>query len=153
MEELPPGALAQISPPRVPRRWQKLLVAVIPGRQPAAEWRRSRCCPASAAARAPTGGRPNFYFFLLGMAFMMVGVVLIQQYALLIGPSVYSLVTVLAVLLVGSGLGSRLSPRAGDALPSWASPSGCCWTCCCSRGWPSCAAAGDWARGRRRPRC
>jgi hypothetical protein len=43
-----------------------------------------------------------------------VEVVLIQKYALLIGPSVYSIMTVLLTLLVMAGLGSRLSDRLGD---------------------------------------
>ncbi|MCP4571594.1 MAG: hypothetical protein GY838_04520 [bacterium] len=60
---------------------------------------------------------PWLYFFALGMAFMMVEVVLIQQFTLLIGPSVYSLITVLATLLLCSGLGSRLSTQVGDSVP------------------------------------
>jgi Spermine/spermidine synthase domain len=60
---------------------------------------------------------PWLYFFMLGMGFMMVEVVLIQQFTLLIGPSVYSLVTILTTLLVCSGLGSRFSPVVGDRFP------------------------------------
>jgi hypothetical protein len=54
---------------------------------------------------------PWLYFFAIGAGFMAVEVVLIQKYALLIGPSVYSMVTVLLVLLLASGLGSRVSWR------------------------------------------
>ncbi len=60
---------------------------------------------------------PWLYFFMLGMGFMMVEVVLIQQYTLLIGPSIYSLITILTTLLIFSGLGSRFSPAVGDRLP------------------------------------
>lgn len=68
-------------------------------------------------------GGPNLrpaawlYFFALGMAFMMVEVVLIQQYTLLVGPSVYSLITVLTTLLLCSGLGSRFSASFPDGAP------------------------------------
>lgn len=54
---------------------------------------------------------PWLYFFLIGMAFMSVEVVLIQKYNLFMGASVYSLGTVLLVLLVASGVGSRVSGR------------------------------------------
>ena len=56
---------------------------------------------------------PWLYFFVLGTAFMCVEVVLIHRYTLLIGASLYSTVTVLVTLLVGSGLGSRCAPRFG----------------------------------------
>jgi hypothetical protein len=52
---------------------------------------------------------PWLYFALIGMAFMSVEVVLIQKYTLFIGASVYSIGTVLFVLLIASGVGSRLS--------------------------------------------
>jgi hypothetical protein len=60
---------------------------------------------------------PWLYFFLLGMGFMMVEVVLIQQFTLLIGPSVYSLITILTTLLIFSGLGSGTSASFGDRAP------------------------------------
>ncbi len=60
---------------------------------------------------------PWLYFFMLGMGFMMVEVVLIQQYTLLIGPSIYSLITILTTLLIFSGLGSKFSPSVGDRIP------------------------------------
>jgi hypothetical protein len=52
---------------------------------------------------------PWLYFFLIGMAFMGVEVVLIQKYTLFVGASVYSIATVLLVLLAASGVGSRFS--------------------------------------------
>jgi hypothetical protein len=63
-----------------------------------------------------TGGEklraaPWLYFFLIGMAFMSVEIILIQKYTLLIGPSVYSVITILFVLLLSSGIGSRFSPK------------------------------------------
>jgi len=40
---------------------------------------------------------------------MFVEIVLIQKYTLLIGPSVYSLITILLTLLISSGIGSRFA--------------------------------------------
>lgn len=54
---------------------------------------------------------PWLYFFTIGMAFMMVEVILMQKYALLIGPSVYSVATILLTLLISSGIGSRFADR------------------------------------------
>ncbi len=59
---------------------------------------------------------PWLYFFTIGAAFMMVEVVLIQKYTLFIGASLYSTVTVLLTLLVGSGIGSYYSPRIKTAV-------------------------------------
>ncbi|UCG61306.1 MAG: hypothetical protein JSV52_13445, partial [Candidatus Zixiibacteriota bacterium] len=58
---------------------------------------------------------PWLYFFFIGVAFMAVEVVLIQKYALLIGATLYSIVTVLLVLLVAAGIGSRFAQRFGDS--------------------------------------
>jgi hypothetical protein len=52
---------------------------------------------------------PWLYFFVIGMAFMAVEVVLIQRYTLFVGPTAYSIATILLALLVASGLGSRFS--------------------------------------------
>jgi len=52
---------------------------------------------------------PWMYFFTIGMAFMIVEIILIHKYTLFIGPSVYSIITVLLTLLIGSGIGSRFS--------------------------------------------
>ncbi len=57
---------------------------------------------------------PWLYFFCIGVAFMAVETVLIQKYGLLIGPSLYSIVTILLTLLVASGLGSRFAREVGD---------------------------------------
>lgn len=54
---------------------------------------------------------PWLYFFSIGMAFMIVEVILIQQYTMFIGPSSYSVVTILLTMLLMSGIGSRYSDR------------------------------------------
>lgn len=54
------------------------------------------------------------YFFLIGIAFMAVEIVLIQRYTLFIGASVYSIAAVLLTLLVAGGIGSRFSDRIAD---------------------------------------
>ena len=51
------------------------------------------------------------YFFFIGMGFMMVEVIMIQKYTLFIGPSVYSIVTILLSMLIISGIGSRFSAK------------------------------------------
>jgi len=60
------------------------------------------------------------YFSLLGMAYMLVEVALMQQYQLLLGSPVHALVIVLASILLFSGLGSlfsgKLSVRGKKAL-------------------------------------
>jgi len=61
--------------------------------------------------------KPWLYFFLIGAAFMMVEIVLIQKYTLFIGPSVYSLITILLALLIGAGIGSRQAPRYSQWTP------------------------------------
>jgi hypothetical protein len=59
---------------------------------------------------------PWLYFCLIGAAFMIVEVVLIQRYALFIGASTYSIVTVLFTVLIASGIGSRFSARVGTGV-------------------------------------
>jgi len=54
---------------------------------------------------------PWLYFFLIGMAFMSVEIILIQKYTLFIGPSVYSLIAILLTLLIASGIGSRFADK------------------------------------------
>jgi len=54
---------------------------------------------------------PWMYFFLIGAAFMIVEVVLIQRYMLFIGASTYSIAVVLFTLLIASGIGSRYADR------------------------------------------
>ncbi|MEW5924713.1 MAG: hypothetical protein AB1746_12060, partial [Candidatus Zixiibacteriota bacterium] len=60
---------------------------------------------------------PWLYFFLIGMAFMSVEIILIQKYALFIGPSFYSIVAILLTLLVCSGIGSRFADRIPNTVP------------------------------------
>jgi len=60
---------------------------------------------------------PWSYFFLIGAAFMMVEVVLIQQFTLFLGTSIMSLITILFILLVASGIGSFFSDRFGGRIP------------------------------------
>jgi hypothetical protein len=60
---------------------------------------------------------PWLYFFAIGMAFMAVEVILIQQFTLFIGASVYSIATILLTLLVASGIGSLNARRFGDSVP------------------------------------
>ncbi len=54
---------------------------------------------------------PWLYFFLIGMGYMILEVILIQQYTLFIGSTVYSMALVLTVLLVSSGFGSLHSNK------------------------------------------
>jgi spermidine synthase len=59
---------------------------------------------------------PWLYFFVIGMAFMAVEVVLIQKYTFFVGPSAYSIATILLTLLVASGIGSRFARRIGTTV-------------------------------------
>ena len=59
---------------------------------------------------------PWLYFFSIGMGFMMIEVILIQKYALFIGTSVYSIITVLLTLLLFSGLGSFFSQKFNNTI-------------------------------------
>lgn len=63
------------------------------------------------------GAIPWLYFFAIGVAFMAVEVVLIQQFTLLVGSSAYTLVVILLTLLLSSGVGSLCAPRFRDAVP------------------------------------
>ena len=63
------------------------------------------------------GAVPWLYFFSIGLAFMAVEVVLIQQFTLLIGSSAYTLVIILPTLLLASGVGSLYSSRISDWAP------------------------------------
>ncbi len=62
------------------------------------------------------GIRPWMYFFMIGMGFMIIEVILIQQYSLFIGPSVWSIITVLFTMLIASGIGSRYSEMFADKI-------------------------------------
>lgn len=49
------------------------------------------------------------YFALIGFAYMSIELILMQQFTLLVGPSVYSISAILMTLLITSGIGSRYS--------------------------------------------
>ncbi len=51
------------------------------------------------------------YFFAIGLAFMMAEITFIQKYTLFIGPSIYSIITILVTLLIFSGIGSWYAPK------------------------------------------
>ena len=57
---------------------------------------------------------PYLYFFLIGLGYMTVEVILIQKYSLLIGPSAAALITILTTLLTASGIGSRFADKIRD---------------------------------------
>nr|MBN2277175.1 hypothetical protein [candidate division Zixibacteria bacterium] len=54
---------------------------------------------------------PWLYYFAIGMAFIIVEIVLIQKYALFIGPSIYSIIAVMLTLLIASGIGSNFAGK------------------------------------------
>src|SRR4029079_13626449 len=58
----------------------------------------------------PGWGRWLLYFGALGAGFMLLEVALLQRFVLLLGHPVYSLTVTLFSLLLGTGLGSLLSP-------------------------------------------
>ena len=60
---------------------------------------------------------PWLFFFLIGAGYMIIEVVLMQKYTLFVGPSVYSISTILLTLLVMSGIGSRFSTQFRNQLP------------------------------------
>ncbi len=55
--------------------------------------------------------RTLFYFGSLGLGYMFLEMVLIQQFTLFLGQPVYSASAVIGILLISSGLGSYLSTR------------------------------------------
>ncbi|PYQ27734.1 MAG: hypothetical protein DMF56_19205 [Acidobacteria bacterium] len=57
------------------------------------------------------GGRPWIYFGALGAGFMLVEIALMQRLHVVLGHPTYSLIVVLASLLVATGIGSALSTR------------------------------------------
>jgi len=54
---------------------------------------------------------PFIYFFMIGLAYMAVEVVLLQKYTFFVGPTVYSIATIIVTLLIGSGIGSRFARK------------------------------------------
>jgi SAM-dependent methyltransferase len=77
-----------------------------------------------AAARPPGTARAVAYFFLIGLAFMLLEIVLMQRFTLFLGSPVYATAVVLAVLLAFAGLGSflgdRIAPPGRRPLPLFA---------------------------------
>jgi hypothetical protein len=59
----------------------------------------------------PPAGRAVGYFFLVGLAFMLVEIALMQRFTLSLGSPVQALAAVLASLLVFAGAGSACAPR------------------------------------------
>ncbi len=72
--------------------------------------RRRRKVPETAAP-SPFGLRNLIYFGLLGLAFLMVEIPLLQRFILYLGQPAYAITVVLFSLLLFSGIGSRLSGR------------------------------------------
>ena len=64
-----------------------------------------------ALKRSKLSARQWFYFFSIGMGYMMLEVIIIQKYTLFIGSSIYSLALVLTTILLFSGIGSRQSEK------------------------------------------
>ena len=62
-------------------------------------------------------GIARIYFAVIGIGYMLIEVVLIQQYSLFWGSSAYTFPLVLLVLLVSSGAGSFYSQCGGQRLP------------------------------------
>lgn len=74
----------------------------------------------SPRAGRPATGRHLLYFSLLGLAFLLVEIPLLQHYILYVGQPAYAFAVVVTALLLASGLGSRylshrLPPAAGLA--------------------------------------
>jgi hypothetical protein len=63
------------------------------------------------------GAVPWLYFFAIGVAFMAVEAVLVQQYTLLVGASAHTVAVILLALLLASGLGSRASSQVSSWVP------------------------------------
>ena len=85
--------------------------------------------PLALTSRAALGQgwlRSLGYFACLGGAFMLIEVALLQRFVLLLGHPVYSLTVTLFSLLLGTGLGSILSRRIGDARVRRAAIAACC---------------------------
>ncbi|MFC1475648.1 hypothetical protein ACFLQW_01445, partial [Candidatus Zixiibacteriota bacterium] len=60
---------------------------------------------------------PWLYFFVIGLAFMIVEVILIQKYTLFVGPAVYSIAVILLTLLIAAGIGSRFAKKVSNWVP------------------------------------
>ncbi len=64
--------------------------------------------------RDPRSGLFLFYFFCLGLGYLLVEIPLLQRFILVLGHPVHALTVVLFAMLVGSGAGSVLSERVPD---------------------------------------
>ena len=74
-----------------------------------------------ALPRAPGFWRGSFYFALIGVAFMLVEIPVIQKMILYLGHPSHAITVVLASMLLGAGLGSLASERLPiAAVPLWA---------------------------------
>ena len=62
--------------------------------------------------RAPRRGRILIYFATLGLGYLLIEMPLMQQFILYLGQPSLSFVVVLSALLLSSGIGSMLAPRA-----------------------------------------
>ncbi|HET7011479.1 MAG TPA: hypothetical protein VFI11_11960 [Anaerolineales bacterium] len=102
----------------------------------------ARLAPRGGTSR-PSPGRSMLYFAAVGLGFLVIEVTLIQQLVLLLDRPGLSLVTVLGVLLLSSGLGSLISHRVRlvrllpslalyAAILTWAIP----WLSPSALGWP-----------------
>jgi len=69
------------------------------------------------SGRAGLTGIARLYFAAIGIGYMLIEVVLIQQFSLFWGSTAYTFPLVLLVLLVSSGAGSFYSHRGGMRLP------------------------------------
>lgn len=72
-------------------------------------------------ARDGKGSLFLVYFFLLGLAYLLVEIPLVQGFILFLGHPVHALSVVLLALLIGSGIGSLLSSRI-DIRFGWVPP-------------------------------
>jgi SAM-dependent methyltransferase len=74
--------------------------------------------PAAALASAKPAPRlrPLFFFWCLGVGFVLVEVALVQHFVMFLGHPVYALSTVLVALLLWAGIGSLLTARVDASL-------------------------------------
>ena len=94
---------------------------------PLRRWARRRGGPAASLAGGMT------YFIAIDLGFMLVEMAMMQQLSIFLGHPIYSLVVVLAGLILSAGIGSlvsdrlRLSSTPPAACPpwSWSSPCFC----------------------------
>ncbi len=88
---------------------QALVLSLVLLVLPVALVKRSERGPPGVAARTVA------YFVLIGVAFMLFEITLMQRFTLYLGHPIYGVALVLAVLLLGAGVGSLLSTRTAPA--------------------------------------